>query len=812
MNTQQTKPSSTRPKSSTPLPKPSSLTSHFAMIELKQRILSSISKLSDRDTHQIAVEDLENIISTISTDGVSMFLNCLYDASNDPKPSVKKESLRLIALLCSSHGDSTSTHLTKIIAHIVKRVKDSDSGVRDSCRDAIGGLSGLYLKGGGENLGSVVSLFVKPLFDAMNEEKKAVQAGAAMCMARMVECAGDVPVVAFQKLCPRICKYLNSQQFLAKAALLSVIASLSQVGAIAPQSMPILMQSIHDCLESSDWTTRKAAADTICALSSHASHLITEKASSTISVLEASRFDKVKPVRDSITDALQILKKIGEKESDDGNKSEAAESIDNGKSEAPHDPISDSHSDTKDTSNLSDKTVSVLKKKAPALSNKEVNPEFFQKLETKGSGDFAVEVAVPNRHPNSSRNGEESSQNGANDGKHDSTDRGRDFDDFSREKWTEARAFRRKDLIVRDNDNHNTNINRVESTQREREQTNARIGNIEGSVTENKGNWIAIQRQLSQLERQQSHLMNMLQDFMGGSHNSMVTLENRVRGLERIIEDMQRDLVISSGRRGYPQVGSRGLFGDSRFQREQPSWNSFSSYETSRTGITGTRRVLGGGQNDGEQVGSTRRAWDKVAGGGGGGRVRLGEGPSARSVWHASKDEATLEAIRFAGDDNGTSKVPLPEHSGKTLEDEVPATWGNVMDAIRVGNMEMAYGEVLSSGDDFLLVKLMDKTGPVMDQLSDEMGIEILHAIRQFLLEQNLFDIALSWIHQLVELVMEHGPDVFAIPFENKREILLSLREAAESEMEVPQNWEGGMMPDQLMLQLASAWEIDLQQ
>lgn len=214
----------------------SSLSSHLAMIELKQRILTSLSKLSDRDTHQIAAEDLEKIIQTLTPDAVPMLLNCLYDSTTDPnKPAVKKESLRLLAALCGAHPDSTATHLTKIISHIVKRLKDSDSGVRDACRDAIGAMSALYLKGGeGDNnaggLGSVVvSLFVRPLFEAMSEQNKGVQVGAAMCMGKMVDCALEPPVGSFSKLCPRICKFLSNPNFLAKAALLPVVSSLSQV-------------------------------------------------------------------------------------------------------------------------------------------------------------------------------------------------------------------------------------------------------------------------------------------------------------------------------------------------------------------------------------------------------------------------------------------------------------------------------------------------------------------------------------------------------------------------------------------------------
>lgn len=208
------------------------------MVELKQKILTSLSKLSDRDTHQIALEDLEKTIQTLSSDAIPMILNCLYDAVSDPKPPIKNESLRLLSFVCSSHQHSAAPHLTKIISHIVRRLKDADSASRDACRDSIGSLSGLYLRGENNgNSGSLVGLFVKPLFEAMGDQNKAVQVGAAVCMAKLVESAsvgndGDVavvPVAAFQKMCPRICKLINNPHFFAKAAILPVVAALSQV-------------------------------------------------------------------------------------------------------------------------------------------------------------------------------------------------------------------------------------------------------------------------------------------------------------------------------------------------------------------------------------------------------------------------------------------------------------------------------------------------------------------------------------------------------------------------------------------------------
>jgi hypothetical protein len=65
------------------------------------------------------------------------------------------------------------------------------------------------------------------------------------------------------------------------------------VGAISPQSLENLLQSIQECLGSTDWATRKAAADALSALALNSSDLISDKAASTLTVLESCRFDKV---------------------------------------------------------------------------------------------------------------------------------------------------------------------------------------------------------------------------------------------------------------------------------------------------------------------------------------------------------------------------------------------------------------------------------------------------------------------------------------------------------------------------------------
>ncbi|CAD6253936.1 unnamed protein product [Miscanthus lutarioriparius] len=120
-----------------------------AMVELRSRVLTALAKLSDRDTHHIAVEELDRIIrAPPSTDAVPMLLNAL--ASNSPRLAspARRESLRLLATICASHPDAAAPHLHKVLADLARRLKDpvSDTSVRDACRDVVGQLAVVYLR------------------------------------------------------------------------------------------------------------------------------------------------------------------------------------------------------------------------------------------------------------------------------------------------------------------------------------------------------------------------------------------------------------------------------------------------------------------------------------------------------------------------------------------------------------------------------------------------------------------------------------------------------------------------------------------
>lgn len=60
-------------------------------VALKQRVLLSLTRLGDRDTQRVAVQELTEVIATISPDRVGVVVGCLCDdAAAAPKASARK--------------------------------------------------------------------------------------------------------------------------------------------------------------------------------------------------------------------------------------------------------------------------------------------------------------------------------------------------------------------------------------------------------------------------------------------------------------------------------------------------------------------------------------------------------------------------------------------------------------------------------------------------------------------------------------------------------------------------------------------------
>lgn len=199
--------------------------------ELKHRILHALNKVGDRDTYQIGVEELDKTIESLTADGVAPFLSCILDTDSEQKSAVRKECVRLMGALATFHESFVLPHLGKIVTSIVKRLKDSDSIVKDACVETVGVLASKLGSIEGESDGIFVAL-VKPLFEALGEQNKQVQSGAALCLARVIDIIHDPPVSIMQKMLARIIKMLKNPHFMAKPSVIELNRSIIQVSVI----------------------------------------------------------------------------------------------------------------------------------------------------------------------------------------------------------------------------------------------------------------------------------------------------------------------------------------------------------------------------------------------------------------------------------------------------------------------------------------------------------------------------------------------------------------------------------------------------
>lgn len=207
---------------------PSKVNSQKVVFELKNRVNLALNKLADRDTYQLGVGELEKTAECLTPDKISPFLSCILDTDSEQKSAVRKESIRLMATLAIFQQGLISPYLSKMVASIVKRLKDPDSVVRDTCHETMGVLASKLSNPEDENNGVFLQL-VKPLFEALGEQSKQVQSGAALCLARVIDNTHDPPASILQRMLIRTTKLLKNPHLMAKSSVIELNRSIIQV-------------------------------------------------------------------------------------------------------------------------------------------------------------------------------------------------------------------------------------------------------------------------------------------------------------------------------------------------------------------------------------------------------------------------------------------------------------------------------------------------------------------------------------------------------------------------------------------------------
>ncbi|OVA09131.1 HEAT [Macleaya cordata] len=511
---------------------------------LKQRVITCLNKLSDRDTHAIATTELESIARNLSHDSFSPFLTCIYDTDSSEKAPVRKQCVRLLGFLSETHGEALSPFISKMMANIVRRLRDPDTAVRSACVDSVTTMASQINK-------PPFSTFLKPLMETiLQEQDYNSQIGSALCLASAIEASIDPEPAQLRRLLPRLVKLLKSESFKAKPALLSLIGSIVGVGgSVSHNVLENLIPYMIEFLSSEDWSTRKAAAEAFAKLALKEKEMLSEFRSSCLAAFETRRFDKVKVVRDRMNEMVEVWKDVPDCSS---NVSPSSQS----KSPSSTDSSSSRNSSTTTIESPKTRRISVPTSRSPALDSSSAttitrrsplkscdaksSPALFGKLDCKKQSDFPIGIAVP-QSPSFI--------------KEDLN--GRDQEPMEQESNVCPKLETKRVLFSKNSDDKMQKFgalkagSRVYPVQEDSSESNVVLSNATVDFygnDEDTEDLSLIRKQLAQIENQQSSLFDLLQKFIGSSRHGIRSLETRVLGIEMALDGISYDLAMSSGR------------------------------------------------------------------------------------------------------------------------------------------------------------------------------------------------------------------------------------------------------------------------
>ncbi|XP_019164868.1 PREDICTED: microtubule-associated protein SPIRAL2-like [Ipomoea nil] len=523
-------------------------------VDFKNRVITCLNRLSDRDTLAAATTELEAIARGLPNDGFAPFLTCLSATDSSDKSPVRRHSVRLIGVLSAAHGDALSPHLSKMLSAVLRRLRDPDSAVRAACVEAVSSIAAQITK---PPFSSIVKPFVDSIF---HEQDHNSQIGASLCLAAAIEATPDPDPAELRKLLPKLYKLVKNDCFKAKPSLLSLIGSIVSVGGAANRTvLNGLVSTLVEFLSSEDWAARKAAAETLGRLAVAERDLLAEFKPSCIASLDTRRFDKVKAVRETMNRALDWWKEVPATSDEVSPQLQAKSSpkdyCSGASSPTPSKSPSDAGSETPQpkrsfsrskslastssySSTITTQKNSPTKKFVRAKSNgrsSESSVTKSSKVDTRRSSELKTEV--PEKQT--------SSLELACD---DNESRDLNVSDSTESKSCKDMGSGEKQFKF-GNSRFGARIVPVYET--ETCSLSVRDANAVKDAIESKEEYedmFLIYKQLRQIESQQSSLMDLLERFIGSSQNGMNSLEERVNGLERVLDEMQQCLGFS-GRR-----------------------------------------------------------------------------------------------------------------------------------------------------------------------------------------------------------------------------------------------------------------------
>ncbi|CAN8258097.1 unnamed protein product [Cochlearia groenlandica] len=778
------------------------------VFELKKKVVSALNKVADRDTYERGVDELEKTVEHLSPDKISCFLSCILDTDSDQKISVRKECIRLMATLAKVHEAPllVSPFLPKMVSSIVKRLKDPDTVVRDACIDTMGVFASKLTSCHNNNssnsnygVGVFVSL-VKPLFEAIGDQNKYVQSGAALCLARVIDCCPESPPVAIiQRMLTRSVKLLNNSHFIAKPAVIELSKSIILAGGATTKVVLLsAMTSFQAALKNKDWTTRKAASVALMEIAATGEKYLGPLKASCICSLESCRFDKVKPVRDSVVLALQYWK--GVPGSDSLEPSETVSSV-----KESYDGTRDnsellSTSDSRLMDDMSTKYVTDLARKKVPFSTKKAPARYNDDPRKTKQDNWYVEIAVPKSPIVSQASLHNEESEGSCITKtfaeaasttevtyeyipmYDKADcfvtGATNEDDDIKSMTVSSKSFLASCTVnpsimskqfAADSEEQPFSTKAKDHTSIDSTATVSSSQLNHDYCAEIANEMASVRKQLSDIENKQSLLIDQLQAFSTGITNNFSALQSKVVSLEYAVEGIAQNLVLQ---KSYQDISNFNMMKNNQGSSSTLSPRLSSSTSRVSTGICNRQSTL-----------STSSKYLMARDNKTHGRTRLNES-------HGMEKKARSNPFRKTGCQQHTKDDIWSDigHGRQTLiqtrtssdsSQSVRQPYAEVIRGSCKEVVESEYLEVISSGDELALVELLDRTGPVLESMSSNTINELLSILLSYLLERRFMSSILPWLHQVVDLSTANGANYLITSVRKRAQVLSAIQEAS---------------------------------
>ncbi|KAK6152139.1 hypothetical protein DH2020_014774 [Rehmannia glutinosa] len=642
-----------------------------AVSELKQRVVLALNKLADRDTYQIAVEELEKTIECLNPDGVVPFLSCILDTDAEQKSAVRKECIQ-----------------------------------------------------------------------------QAIAVWFALCLSRIIDNIHDPPPLVLQNMLSKTVKLLKNPHFMAKPAVIELNRSIVLAGgALTHSSLTAALTSIQETLKNSDWSTRKAACAALGDIASCGVACLSSFRTSCLHCLESCRFDKVKPVRDIALQALQLWRNLPRPDTPEP--SEAGSSI-------KEISYRDDYGDTTSASDPTLKDITVineLAKKRIPVSSRKAGRTYSEKSQQSVTDDWHIEIAIPKSQTASVGENQNNESEGSSVTKRCERNNadvwsikniGYDYIEVGdkHECSSVSNVFPEsvKSKVVTAHCDALDDASLVKSTG-----TSQQFAADEVSIEE--------QRYLTRMHDRRSLDSTVTEST---SHaltttivDSMSKLQLKVSNLELVVDKMAQE-PVHGGRYSEPLT--------SKFQKRGPSIASPRlSTCTPRSSVDSVRRppLL--------PIKHTSVQEDHT--------FSRSRSSSFRKQNSNMWTDATLKLSRTSSGktDNIFNSIATTKAIPTKLETR-NSPWKVVKDYLFDGDLDSAYDEALCSRNELLLFDLLDRTGPVLENLSNKTATELLSTLASYFLDQRF----------LVHLSNIHGPNYLVLSAEAKRDLLSAILEATK--------------------------------